>query len=147
MEERIGYPPDVTGTAARLELEVPVEPHYGQEVRRQVLALAARHAILESSLTDFLTALGEALANAFEHSRAESVAVEVNVTATHIWANIRDSGIGFINEMAPTSLPEPSAERGRGLPLMRRCCDIFHVASIPGRGTSVVVGCTLKPAR
>lgn len=127
-------------------MEVPIEPHYGQEVRRKVLALAASRRIVEESLTDFLTALGEALANAFEHSGAQSVAVEVNVTSTHIWACIRDSGIGFTRGSEPPSLPDPSAERGRGFPLMQRCSDIFHVASAPGIGTSVVVGCVLSDA-
>ena len=66
--------------------EVPVEPHYGHEVRRQVLAFAGWHSIDPESLTDFLTALGEALANAFEHSGARTVGVEVRLTETHILA-------------------------------------------------------------
>jgi anti-sigma regulatory factor (Ser/Thr protein kinase) len=135
----------VTVAETRLDLEVPVAPHYGKEVRRQVLDFAAHRGISGQCLTDFLTALGEALANAFEHSQAQSVAVSVSVTATHILAEVRDSGVGFAREGDGIELPEPSAERGRGLPLMRECTDVFEIFSQPGAGTSVVVGCALPP--
>jgi anti-sigma regulatory factor (Ser/Thr protein kinase) len=137
----------VTLAETRLNLEVPVDPHYGHEVRRQVLAFAAWHSIEAERLTDFLTALGEALANAFEHSGARTVVVEIRLTPTHILAQISDEGVGFPSEEARRRLPEPSAERGRGIPLMRSCCDIFELLSQPGSGTSVVVGCTLVQAR
>jgi anti-sigma regulatory factor (Ser/Thr protein kinase) len=136
----------VTVEETRLSLEIPVAPHYGQEVRRQVLDFASHRGIGEDCLTDFLTALGEALANAFEHSKAQSVEVAVMVTSTHILAEIRDSGVGFESEDELLRLPDPNAERGRGLPLMRRCCDVFEILSKPGAGTSVVVGCTLVSA-
>jgi anti-sigma regulatory factor (Ser/Thr protein kinase) len=45
------------------------------------------------------------------------------------------------------SLPGADAERGRGLPIMRRCSDIFAIRSEPGRGTAVVLGRYLQRER
>jgi anti-sigma regulatory factor (Ser/Thr protein kinase) len=60
-------------------------------------------------------------------------------------ATVRDRGIGFAADRAlEPVLPDPHAERGRGLPIMRRCCDIFSVESTPGSGTSVRIGCQIR---
>ena len=63
-----------------------------------------------------------------------------------IMATISDTGVGFVaQEVVPEPpLPDPQAERGRGLPIMRRCSDIFLVKSVPGQGTAVVVGRYLR---
>jgi anti-sigma regulatory factor (Ser/Thr protein kinase) len=100
-----------------------------------------------------MIALGEALANAIEHARAERpIEISCRVNGERIVATVRDEGIGFDDEAiaAPSGrlpdLPESSAERGRGLPIMRRCSDIFAVQSEPGKGTAVVFGRYLRLA-
>ena len=129
-----------------LDFQVPPQPHLCGVVRQGVADFARTHGVVDDDLGHFLMALGEALANAIEHAgAAEPIAIEVRVAKDRIVATIQDRGIGFPSEMsARPDLPEASAERGRGLPIMRRCADIFAVRSIPGKGTAVVVGCYLR---
>jgi anti-sigma regulatory factor (Ser/Thr protein kinase) len=110
-----------------------------------VADFARTHGIAGDTLNHFLSALGEALANAIEHARSEKpIEIEVRIALDRIVATIRDRGVGFASEPpANPVLPEPNAERGRGLPIMRRCCDIFSIESSPGHGTSVLIGCRL----
>jgi anti-sigma regulatory factor (Ser/Thr protein kinase) len=129
-----------------LDFQVPPQPHLCGVVRQGVADFARTHGVVDDDLMYFLTALGEALANAIEHARAaEPIAVQVRVAKDRIVATIQDRGIGFPSDVsARPDLPEPSAERGRGLPIMRRCTDIFAVRSVPGKGTAVVLGCYLR---
>ncbi len=107
---------------------------------------ARAHAVCDDDLAHFLTALGEAVANAIEHSHADrAIQVEVRIGDDRMLATVADRGIGFdTTGLGDSSLPDPSAERGRGLPIMRRCTDIFSLTSEPGRGTVVVLGRYLR---
>lgn len=133
-------------TDAVLDFRVLPQPHLCAVVRQGVADFARSHGVVEEDLTHILTALGEALANAIEHAGGqEPIDVEIRVGSDRIVATVMDSGIGFPSEIAsPPDLPEPSAERGRGLPIMRRCTDIFAIRSLPGRGTAVVLGRYLR---
>lgn len=75
--------------------------------------------------------LQEALSNAIEHARADSVAVELGVTNGRARAEIRDDGAGF----------RVSEREGLGIVAMReRARDLgaeLTVESEPGRGTRV----------
>jgi anti-sigma regulatory factor (Ser/Thr protein kinase) len=131
---------------ASLDFRVPSQPNLSRVVRAAVSDFALGQGVGADDLSHFLTALGEALANAIEHSQTEGpIEIEVRISAGSIHATVRDSGVGFRPERGndPT-LPDPHAERGRGLPIMRRCCDIFSVESAPGRGTSVRIGRYLR---
>ncbi len=127
---------------AVLDFRVPPQPHLSRVVRESVADFARMHAVGEDDLGHFLTALGEAIANAIEHAHAERpIEIEVRVGHERILATIRDNGIGFdSSRVVANVLPDHTAERGRGLPIMRRCCDIFAVSSEPGIGTAVVIG-------
>jgi len=127
---------------AVLDLRVPPQPHSSRIVREGVTDFVRAHHIGEEDLAHFLTALGEALANAIEHAHADlPIEVEVRLSGERILATVHDSGVGFRPELVVVaSVPDPTAERGRGLPIMRRCCDIFRIESAPGHGTAVVLG-------
>jgi anti-sigma regulatory factor (Ser/Thr protein kinase) len=133
---------------AILDFRVPSQPHLSRVVREAVGDFARSHGISGDTLNHFLSALGEALANAIEHARSEKpIEIEVRIGEGLIVATVRDRGIGFASDPSVDPvLPDPHAERGRGLPIMRRCCDIFVVDSAPGRGTSVRIGCRLQVA-
>lgn len=127
---------------AVLDFRVPPRPHLSRVAREGVADFARAHGVGEDDLAHFLTALGEAIANAIEHSHAErAIEIEVRVGVDRILATVQDSGIGFDTKLVlDPILPEPTAERGRGLPIMRRCSDIFAIKSQPGAGTAVILG-------
>jgi anti-sigma regulatory factor (Ser/Thr protein kinase) len=127
-----------------LRLVIPADPRYGKLVRDRVSGFARASGVPEADLSDMLTALGEALANAFEHARAQGeIQVACWLTGNDgIVATVVDNGIGFdaaTRRSADPPTPEPTSERGRGFAIMRHCTDHVTVRSIPGRGTSVVL--------
>lgn len=138
--------PDLeNGVIARgqtLKMRIPPNARFGGSVRAQVLSFAGRFEIGREELQDFIFAVGEAFANAIEHSHSSDVIeVRCQVEDDKILATVVDSGAGFLSDAIPSAtLPDIYAERGRGLPIMRRCTDIFAVHSVPGRGTAVVLG-------
>jgi anti-sigma regulatory factor (Ser/Thr protein kinase) len=138
------------GRGAELRLSVPPDPRQGLIVRREVLAFAERHNILGEDVIDFVAAIGEALANAIEHARTnEPIEVAMWLLGTdRLFASVTDKGVGFSPNDRPLDslLPDAYAERGRGLPIMRRCVDIFNVRSAPGQGTHVTLGCFIQRA-
>lgn len=98
------------------------------------------HDLSTEAVREFVTAIGEAVANAIEHSRAEAIEVSCWVDSDDkLVASVADSGLGFAGP-ADNMLPPPHAERGRGLPLMRRYSDLFAIETEPGRGTRVLLG-------
>jgi len=131
--------------ASVLRLRVPPNPRFGKVVRDDVIAHAGRFGIDPTVIEDFLFAVGEGLANAVEHSGSGDVIdVRCRIDPEKIVVTIVDSGRGFSREPGDESLPEGLAERGRGIPIMRRCSDIFAVHSVPGRGTAIVIGCYIR---
>ncbi|MFN2461743.1 MAG: ATP-binding protein [Candidatus Velthaea sp.] len=130
---------------ASLRLQIPPDPRFGKYVRERVAGFASAYVIPDEDLREYLTAIGEAFANAVEHSRSEAP-IEVTcwfVGGEQLIATVADSGVGF--ESAETAaanvdLPDAYAERGRGLAIMHRCTDHFTVRSTPGQGTAVVLG-------
>ena len=138
---------DQAGPRGRsLRVRIPPSPRFSGSIRHQVLSFAGDHEISEAELEEFVFAVGEALANAIEHSRTSDVIeVHCRIEDDKILATIIDSGAGFTSDpVTSISLPDPFTERGRGLPIMRRCSDIFAVHSVPGRGTAVVLGRYLR---
>ena len=128
---------------------IPPNPRYGKGVRDEVIAFANRHNISICDLEDFIFALGEAIANAIEHSGSpEAIEIICRIEADKIVATVTDSGKGFVTDPLPkTPLPDEFSERGRGLPIMERYSDIFAVRSVLGKGTAVVFGRYLRVRR
>lgn len=136
--EPAGAPCDGPG----LRLCVPVDPKMARLVRDQITDFATGLGIIDADLIDFITAIGEALANALVHAKATDP-IEISAWITkgnQLCATVRDNGIGFatapaVVERAP--LPDGFAECGRGMPIMRRCTDTFSIESEAGKGTVV----------
>jgi len=122
---------------------VPPNPRYGQFVRERLGEFGRLHRVPESDLRDVLTAVGEALANAFEHARAtEKIEAACWLVGDDRFiATIVDAGVGMsaASDPARSPTPEPTAERGRGLAIMRSCADHVAIRSVPGKGTAVVL--------
>jgi anti-sigma regulatory factor (Ser/Thr protein kinase) len=112
------------------------------------VAFAASLQIRNAEFADFVIAVGEAVANAIEHASTQD-AIEVSAwfAGDYLFATVVDRGVGF--EPAGTDappLPPEFVERGRGLPIMRQCSDVFTVRSAPGRGTAVTLGHRIREA-
>lgn len=127
-------------------MRIPPNARFSRSVRQEVLSFARAHRVGGEELDDFVFAVGEALANAIEHSRSSDVIeVRCRVEDDKILATVVDSGTGFASNGVPNvALPDALTERGRGLPIMRRCTDMFALHSVPGRGTAVVLGRYLR---
>jgi len=133
-----------------LNLKLPAEPDASHTARAVVARFAAEQGVAGDDLEPFLTALGEALANAVEHGRpaVKPIALQVRVGLGRIIATVRDYGRGFAPEPHDGDyLPPPTSERGRGIPIIRRCSDLFSVKSLPGKGTAVTFGRNVHVAK
>jgi hypothetical protein len=128
---------------AQLRLSVPPDPRLGAYVRQELLAFAEANGIRDADVSDFMAAIGEALANAIEHAHTrEPIEVTAWLLDDRLFAAVRDRGVGFpVNDRSlAKSLPDAFSERGRGLPIMQRFADICTVRSAPGEGTRVTLG-------
>jgi anti-sigma regulatory factor (Ser/Thr protein kinase) len=138
------------GRGAELRLSVPPDPRQGLIVRREILAFAEQHNILGDDVIDFVAAIGEAVANAIEHAHTnEPIEVAMWLLGKdRLFASVTDKGVGFSpnDRLLDSLLPDAYAERGRGLPIMRRCADIFNIRSAPGQGTHITLGCFIQRA-
>jgi anti-sigma regulatory factor (Ser/Thr protein kinase) len=131
---------------ALLRLRVVPSASCVRHVRERIAVFAVENGLLDDGLRDLLTAVGEALANAIEHSgSAEAIDVECWISSEdQFMVNVKDRGVGFRGAPRGVRLPAVSAERGRGLPLMRRCSDVFSISSEPYVGTTVTIGRTIR---
>src|SRR5215469_2565522 len=125
-----------------LHLRIPPDAVFARTVRDAFLGFGKLHNIADSDLETLLFAVGEALANAIEHS-ATGLDIEVfaEVDDEQIVATVIDYGQGL--DMLPQPhmpLPESLSERGRGIPIMQRCSDFMNVKSTPGNGTAITMG-------
>ncbi|MHB8178645.1 MAG: ATP-binding protein [Vulcanimicrobiaceae bacterium] len=135
------------GDESLLSLRVPPDPRYGRLVRERVVTYAAGQGVGADALSGLLSAIGEALANAIEHSGCDSaIEIGVRVDAGKIVATIVDAGRGLCEQIPRRApFPEGLAERGRGIPIMQHYTDIFAVYTVAGRGTVIELGCYLAP--
>lgn len=123
-----------------MQLQIPPNPLLGKMVRNEILAYARDHAV-ESRLGDFMFAVGEALANAFSHaSMSETIKIRCWLSEQKLFVVITDRGPG-IRAAPKVDFPDPETltERGRGMPIMRHCADLFSVDTLPRRGTKIVL--------
>jgi stage II sporulation protein AB (anti-sigma F factor) len=140
---------EVPRGSAQLRLCVPVDPKMARVVRDQIRDFATGLGIAGADLIDFVTAIGEALANALVHARA-TAPIEISAwmgDGDQLCATVRDNGVGFTAPVAVaerTPLPDQFAECGRGMAIMRCCTDRFSVESEPGKGTVVTLARYLR---
>ena len=129
-------------TKRTLHLRIPPDPVFARTVRDAIIGFGSLHGIDESDLESLLFAVGEALANAIEHSQSgEDIEILAEIDDARVIATVIDRGQGLsAPPVEPVPLPEAFAERGRGIPIMQRCTDFFNVKSVPGQGTAITLG-------
>jgi anti-sigma regulatory factor (Ser/Thr protein kinase) len=129
-------------TKRTLHLRIPPDPIFARTVRDAIIGFGSLHGIDDSDLDSILFAIGEALANAIEHSSSgEDIEILAEIDDRRIVATVIDRGQGLRHEpQNPQPLPEGLEARGRGIPIMQRFTDIFNVKSTPGAGTAITLG-------
>jgi anti-sigma regulatory factor (Ser/Thr protein kinase) len=125
-----------------LRVRIPPDPRHAHTVRGAYNAFVSLHGVTDADRDALLFGVGEALANAIEHGTSDGdIEVTVEIEPDRISARIADPGHGF--SCIPshnTPLPDPFAERGRGIPIMQRLVDRCEVECVPGDGTVVTLG-------
>lgn len=110
-------------------------------VRHLVERIAGQKGLTRSQISDLLTAVDEAAANAIRHGSPQgeknTVRVRCEPTVDGIQVEVRDCGAGFVAANRPI-MPGPDALGGRGLPLMCALADTVEIASTP-QGTTIVL--------
>lgn len=136
--------------APTLNLQVPPDPRYARTVRDALTGFAHLHGVAPDDLDALMFAVGEALANAIEHAKGHGdIEIECRVDDREIIATVIDGGRGISSTKVPQGLaplPEALHERGRGIPIMQRCTDLFSIESLPGRGTAITLGLNRRTA-
>jgi len=127
---------------AALRIEIPPDARCSRAVRERITTYALSHGVAAYDASEFVTAVSEAVANAVEHSRTlRTIEVSCSLAGGRLTASVVDYGIGFSPELLRVPRPpDPLAERGRGLPIMRQCSHFLAIDSVPGAGTSVTLG-------
>ncbi len=130
-----------------MRLSLPSDACHVPTVRREIEAFGRAHDVALSDLSTLLCAVGEAVANAVEHSGARDIEVQCRIDDRKIIATVIDTGRGVERSKADRilPLPEPMSEHGRGIPIMQRCTDMFSIRRLPGGGTGVVLGLLRRP--
>ena len=103
-------------------------------LRREVMAYLRRHGEPDSDYAAAEIVVAELLANAFEHAPGPAW-VRASWARERPRIEVHDLGAGFVLDPA---LPEPSAERGRGLFLVNAIADDVTRESKPGGGSKLV---------
>ncbi|MDP1848591.1 MAG: LuxR C-terminal-related transcriptional regulator [Solirubrobacteraceae bacterium] len=104
-------------------------------LRREVMAYLRRHAQPDSDFAAAEIVVAELLNNAFEHAPGPSW-VRASWAGERPRLEVHDLGPGFTLD---PKLPQPEAERGRGLFLVSAIADDVAVAAKPRRGSKMTV--------
>lgn len=122
-----------------LDVRFPTSAWNARKVRDHMVQIGASLELEPDRLEEFVTAVGEAFANAVEHSCTDSpIRIVVKLDVRHrLHASVRDYGRGIDAAEVNRTLPSVRAERGRGIPLMRRCSSLMKISSPRGGGTLV----------
>jgi len=124
-----------------LQMRVPADPWNVRRVRDLLIEVADDVQMSSEVREDFVTAVGEAFANAIEHAiTSEPVEIEVKRRDAQLIATIRDRGCGIDAACITNTLPPATTERGRGIPLMRKCCSTMSIQKPQDGGTLVILG-------
>ncbi len=124
---------------ARWSCCVRVDPQDLAGTRIRVGQLLGRTGLVSDDLFDLTLAVGEAMGNAVDHTSGECVLVTISAYEDRVLVDVTDCGDGFqIADDEDTPQVDGSAERGRGIKLMRLLADSVSICRKPtGTGTLV----------
>jgi serine/threonine-protein kinase RsbW len=106
--------------------------------RRIVRSALSALGVLDNVRYDVELALTEACANVVRHAaQADEYAVSIDVYDETCSIDVIDSGRGYDEATLQASMPNPNAEEGRGLHLIRMLAENVRLARHPKRGTII----------
>jgi serine/threonine-protein kinase RsbW len=115
----------------RDELTVPVARHIAS-------GAMDRLGVERECVTDIEVALTEACTNVIQHSGpGDDYEISVTLDETHCVIRVIDRGHGFDSAVLSDGSSDVSAERGRGIELMKALVDRVQFESKPEEGTIV----------
>ncbi len=104
--------------------------------RRVVRSALTALGVIDNVRYDVELALTEACANVVRHaSHSDEYDVSIDVRDETCSIDVIDSGRGYDEETLQASMPNPSAEEGRGLHLIRMLTENVRLARHPKQGT------------
>jgi serine/threonine-protein kinase RsbW len=118
------------------ELRLPSVPASVPQVRAFVRE-KLEQVLDDAALFDVLVATTEAAGNAVAHGGSgedKTITTTCAATSGKVVISIKDEGPGFAPGRIGRSMPDPLAQRGRGLVLVQTLMDSIRIASGP-RGT------------
>ena len=127
------------GLQVKFSLYLPRDAQTVPVARRLCRGAMEELGLTRACLHDVALAVTEACANVIEHSSDVEDEYEVSVAVDEEVCEIRviDTGRGFDHESLTGNLEDTSAERGRGISLMRALVDTVSFESKPQAGTIV----------
>jgi serine/threonine-protein kinase RsbW len=127
---------------ARWELVLlAAEPEVATESARWVESHALRAGLAAKAASELAASALEAVNNSIEHGYRDSggaIGLSLDADATSVTVAVTDNGTG-LPATVPDSIPEPTAERGRGSWIMRQWCDSVRHELEPGVQRVVLV--------
>ncbi len=131
---------EVIKSASNIELKIPCREEFAVIGRMQAEAIARRLKYDEEEVQDIKSAVGEAVDNAIEHGNSEKgIDLHYHLSMDDLLIEIIDYGCGFDLDEKGAVPPDPMAERGRGIFLMRNLLDNVSINSKSGEGTQVIM--------
>jgi serine/threonine-protein kinase RsbW len=131
----------------RVDLRIPSLPEFVAVARMTVAAIACRMDFPYDAVDDIKVAVGEACTNVIEHASPESRTQEIEIRCLlepdALVIEVRDQGQGFNPNLL--TQPDPFAEGGLGLILIKALMDNVELTSLTGRGTQVRMVKRLRP--
>jgi serine/threonine-protein kinase RsbW len=106
--------------------------------RRMVAAALTAAGVTPDCLVEVEVALSEACTNVLNHAgKGEAYEVAINISNQQLTMDVLDFGAGFGHMHPGAPMPDPTAESGRGLALMRALTDQAIFDSVSGNGAAV----------
>jgi len=106
--------------------------------RRTVAAALTAAGVEPDCLAEVEVALSEACTNVLNHAgKGDAYEVAINISDQHLSMDVIDFGSGFGPLPDGSPMPDPTAESGRGLALMRALTDRAVFDSVSGDGGAV----------
>ena len=121
-----------------LTLCLPRDEQTVPAARRMVRALISEAGVDEDVRGDIEVALSEACTNVLKHSGpGDEYDVKLDLNDQKAVIRVIDTGHGFDSDSLMDTQSDLSAERGRGIELMRALVDTLKFTSVPETGTIV----------